>query len=258
LAGFWKHEYVPTNSALVLTGDITEAEAQTLAEKYFGEWTGTRAPRAVAGAERNVARAVYIADKPESPQTQVRVAALGVARSTPDYVALEVMNQVLGGSFASRLNMNLREEHGYTYGVSSGFAYRRETGTFSAGGGIRTDATAPAVGEIFHEIERIRNSQPTPAELALARNSLALSLPALFETSGRAAGTIGDLFVEDLPLDYYRTLPSRINSVSGDEVLRVAQKYLDPGSMVVVAAGDRSRIEPGLKALDLGAVEIVP
>jgi zinc protease len=258
LAAFWQQEYVPQNSALVLTGDISVAEAQSLAEKYFGAWSGTPPARPSAPVERKVARAVYIVDKPESGQTQVRVASLGVARSTPDYARLEVMNEVLGGGFASRLNMNLREEHGYTYGASSGFTYRRETGTFSAGGGIRTDVTAPAVTEIFREIERIRNSQATAAELTLARNSLALSLPALFQTNARSAGAIADLFVDQLPLDYYRTLPAEINAVSSEDVLRVAEKYLDPGQMVVIAAGDRSKIEPGLKALGLGAVEVVP
>jgi zinc protease len=258
LAGFWQREYVPQNSALVLAGDISVAEAQDLAEKYFGEWTGARPSGPSAPAERRITRGVYIVDKPESGQTQVRVAALGVARSTPDYARLEVMNEVLGGGFASRLNMNLREVHGYTYGVSSGFSYRRETGTFSAGGGIRTDVTAPAVTEIFREIERIRNSQATPAELALARNSLALSLPALFQTNARSAGAIADLFVGQLPLDYYRTLPAEINAVSSEDVLRVAQKYLDPDQMVVIAAGDRSKIEAGLKALGAGPVEVVP
>jgi len=258
LAAFWQQEYVPRNSALVLTGDISVAEAQSLAEKYFGAWSGTAPAGLSAPAERKVARAVYIVDKPESGQTQVRVASLGLARSTPDYARLEVMNEVLGGGFASRLNMNLREEHGYTYGASSGFTYRRETGTFSAGGGIRSDVTAPAVTEIFREIERIRNSQATPSELALARNSLALSLPALFQTNARSAGAIADLFVDELPLDYYRTLPAEINAVSSEDVLHVAQKYLDPGQMVVIAAGDRSKIEPGLKALGLGPVEVVP
>jgi zinc protease len=258
LGGFWKREYVPANSALVLAGDISEAEALALAEKYFGSWTGARTVRRAVEAPRSVTRAVYIVDKPESPQTQVRVAALGAARSTPDYVSLEVMNEVLGGSFASRLNMNLREEHGYTYGVSSGFTYTRETGTFSARGGIRTDVTAPAVAEIFREIERIRNSEPTPAELELARNSLSLSLPALFRTNGSAADTIGELFVDDLPLDYYQTLPSRIEAVSAGDVMRMAQKYLGPGGMVVVAAGDRGKIEPGLKNLNAGPIAIVP
>src|ERR1700723_496148 len=258
LAGFWQQEYVPANSALVFAGDISEVEARALAEKYFGAWTGVRASRPGALEERKIARAVYIVDKPESGQTQVRVAALGVPRSTPDYAGLEVMNQVLGGSFASRLNMNLREEHGYTYGVSSDFTYRRETGTFSAGGGIRTDATAPAVAEIFREIERIRNSEPTPSELSLARNSLSLSLPALFQTNGRSAGVIGDLFVHELPLDYYRALPAEFNAVSSEDVLRVAQKYLDPDQMVVIAAGDRSKIEAGLKALGAGPVAGVP
>jgi zinc protease len=258
LAGFWQREYVPENSALVLAGDISEAEAEALAEKYFGAWTGARPSGPAASAERRITRSVYIVDKPESGQTQVRVAALGVPRSTPDYARLEVMNEVLGGGFASRLNMNLREEHGYTYGVSSGFAYRRETGTFSAGGGIRTDVTAPAVREIFREIERIRHSEPTAAELALARNSLALSPPALFQTNARSAGAIADLFVDQLPLDYYRTLPAEINRVSSEDVLRVAQKYLDPDQMVVIAAGDRSKIEAGLKALGAGPVEATP
>ncbi|HEX8709581.1 MAG TPA: pitrilysin family protein [Pyrinomonadaceae bacterium] len=253
---FWSAGYVPGNSALVVAGDLSEAEVRALAEKYFGKWAGKAGARPSTDASASGTRRVVIVDKPGAPQTSLRIGQIGVARSNPDYVPIEVMNTGLGGLFSSRINMNLREKNGYTYGAFTGFAFRRGPGPFFAVTGVRTDVTAPAVREIFSEFERMRATQMTAEELKVSKDSFARSLAGLFETTQQAAGTIGQLFIYNLPLDYYRTLPSKIDAVTAADVQRVAAKYLTPASMVIVAVGDRTRIEPELKQLGFGSIEI--
>ena len=169
---------------------------------------------------------------------------------------MEVMNSELGGLFSSRINLNLREEHGYTYGASSFFIYRRSLGYFLTGGGIRTDATAPAVTEILKELHRMMDTPMTPAELSLAKDSQSRSLPGMFETSFGAAGALSEIFMYNLPPDYFATLPERLNAVTADDAQAVAKKYLHPDQMILICVGDRAKIEPELLKLDLGAVEI--
>lgn len=256
LLSFYQAGYFAFNSALVVAGDLTEAELGALAEKYFGGWkeTGTigRAPD-VSG---RTARRILIIERPEAPQTVLRIGHVGVAQSSPDYVALDVMNTILGGLFSSRINLNLREQHGYTYGASSAFVFRRGAGPFLIGTSVRTDVTAPAVMEILREIERMRDSEVTSEELATAKDSMDRSLAGLFETTPESASSIGQLFVHHLPPTYYHELPKQIQSISAAEVRRAAQKYLKPEEMVIVAVGDRSRIEPELEKLNLGPIEI--
>jgi zinc protease len=253
---FWHRTYVPGNAALVLAGDVTEAEARTLAEKYFGKWSGKanleppRAPQAAA------ARRIVIVEKPGSPQTTLYVGHVGIARSNPDYVPLDVMNTELGGLFSSRINLNLREQHGYTYGASSVFVARRGPGPFLAATGVRTDVTAAAVREIFKEFERMRTEVVTADELATSKDSIARSLPGLFETTPQMASSIAQLFVHKLPLDYYRALPAKVDAVTAAEVQRVAAQYLHPERAVVVAVGDRAKIEKDLQKLELGPIEL--
>lgn len=254
---FWQQGYAPGNSALVLAGDVTPDEARTTVEKYFGKWTAPNSKHLPPPVDAKTTRTIYIVDKPDSPQTFILAGGLGVPRSTPDYVPLEVMNNALGGLFSSRLNMNLREEHGYTYGGFSTFLYRRGPGVFGAGGAIRTDVTAPAVGEVFKELERIRSGPPSPEELKLAKGAFSLSLAGLFETSAQTAETVGNLFTYDLPSDYYGQLPEKIDAVTTEEVERVANQYIHPDSSIVVAAGDRKTIEPELKKLSLGPIQVV-
>jgi zinc protease len=249
LEKFWKQAYVPANTALVLAGDVTEAEARALAEKYFGGWTAAGSRRQVPPVENHSTRAIYLVDKPGANQSVVVAGGLGAPRSTPDYVPLEVTNNVLGGLFSSRLNLNLREQHGYSYGAFSAFAYRRGSGVFFAGGSVRADATAPAAAEVLKELERLRTAAPTTEEMKLARGAFALSLAALFETSGQTAETIGNLFTYDLPQDYWQQVGKQADLVQATEVQRVAQKYLQPEATFLVVVGDRKTAEPELKKL---------
>ena len=256
LLAFYQAGYLASNSALVVAGDITEPALRDLAEKHFGKWTGAESDAGPPPLSGKPARRIVIVERPDAPQTVLRIGHVGVSRSNPDYVALEVMNTALGGLFSSRINLNLRERHGYTYGASSAFVFRRGPGPFLVGTAVHTDATAAAVAEILHEMERMRDSKVTKEELAIARDSISRSLPGLFETTAEAASSIGHLFVHNLPLTYYHNLPGLIESVSAAELRRVARQYLKPEETVIVAVGDRNRIESGLEKLNLGPIEI--
>ncbi len=257
MMAFWKRGYVPSNAVLAVSGDVSESQLAELARKYFGGWTGpdfkTQAPETPAAPKPSVS----IVDKPGAPQTFLTLASLGASRNTPDYLPLEVMNTALGGLFSSRINMNLREEHGYTYGAFSTFQFRRGVGPFVTGGAIRTDATAPAASEILKELKRIRESELTAEELKKSKDYFSKSLVANFETTDAISSTIGLQFVFGLALEYYRDLPAQIDKVTSADTLRVAKEYLHPDAMVVVAVGDRGKIEPGLKELKIGEVKLV-
>jgi zinc protease len=169
---------------------------------------------------------------------------------------VQVMNLALGGLFSSRINMNLREEHGYTYGASSQFSFRRAPGPFQVGSGIRTDVTGPAIQEIFKEIRGMVAGPLSQDELQKAKDALSNSLPSAFESSANAVNNFANVFIYDLGLDYYTQYAQQVNAVTSQQALDVARKYLVPENMVVVAVGDRVRIEPELRRLNLGTIEV--
>jgi zinc protease len=256
MSAFWVRNFVPNNAALVVAGDISMAELRSLAEKAFAAWRrGAPVRPALRDPETTRAR-VVIVDKPGSPQTELRVAWIGPPRSTPDFLPLQVMNNELGGLFSSRINMNLREQHGYSYGARSGFAFRRNGGPFTIGAGVRTDATAPAVTEIFKEVQGIIEKPVTAEQLRKAKDALANSIPAAFETNQNAVNSFSNIFIYDLGLDYYTRYAQRVNSVTAAQALDVAKRYIVPGRLVVIAVGDRAAIEADLRKLNLGTVEI--
>jgi len=186
----------------------------------------------------------------------VRIGWAGVARSTPDYFPITVMNTVLGGAFSSRLNLNLREKHGYTYGAQSQFDMRLAAGPFVANAGIQTDKTADALKEFFNELNGIL--QPVPAdELARAKHYVSLRYPLGFETTSDIAARLEQAVLYRLPDTYFSTYVQNIESVGAADVQRVAQKYILPGKFAVVIAGDRAAIEPGIRALNLGPITIM-
>jgi zinc protease len=256
LQKFWSQNFVPNNAALVVSGQITAAELRPLIDKAFGDWQrGTPASPVLGEPATTSARVVFV-DKPGAPQTQLRVATIGAPRATPDYEALRVMNETLGGLFSSRINLNLREEHGYTYGANSQFVFRRSAGPFLVGSGVRTDVTGAAVSEILKEIRRMRETTMMPEELAMAKDSLVRSLPSDFQTSDDVTATTANIYVFDLGLDYFSKYPSRLSAVTAEQAKAVAEKYLVPEKLIVVAVGDRAKIRAELQKLNLGAVEV--
>jgi zinc protease len=256
MAAFWKAAFLPNNAALIVSGDISMAELKPLAEKAFGAWKKGTAPAESLGAPETTKARVIVVDEPRAPQTAIRVASIGAARSNPDFHAIEVMNMALGGLFSSRVNMNLREEHGYTYGASSQFVFRRTPGPFVIGGGVRSDVTAPSVSEIFKEVRGMATKPLTGDELQMSKDSLALAVPANFETSDSAAGTLAEIYVYDLGLDYFSKYAERTEAVTADEAAAAAKKYVQPDTLIVVAVGDRKTIAPALSKLNIGPVEV--
>jgi zinc protease len=256
LRKFHASRYTPADSALIVTGDVTMKTVLPMLETHFGTWKGAAAPAATLREGSEVGRAVFLLDIPGAAQSQIRIGGLGAPRSTPDYFALRVLNTVLGEPFTSRLNLNLREEHGYAYGAGSAFDMRRSAGPFFAAAGVQTDKTAEALREFFNELARIR--QPVPAdELLKAKNYLALLLPRTFETTGGLASALSEMFIYDLPDDYFATYVDRVRAVSAEDVQRVAQRYIQPDKFIVMIVGDRKAVESGVRALNLGPLRIV-
>jgi zinc protease len=256
LQAFWKQTFVPNNAALVVAGNISMNELKPLAEKVLGSWSRGGASRPALGAPEPVAARIIIVDKPGAPQTQLRVFAIGAPRSTPDFRAIQVMNNGLGGLFSSRIYHNLREEHGYTYGAFSRLRALAHGGWFVSGSGVRTEVTAPAVGEMVKEIKRMPEAPITPQEMTLAKSSIVRALPSSFETTTDTIGMLADIPIYNLPLDYYAQFSKKVDAVTDANVHEVAKKYLLPDKMLVVVVGDRKVTEGDLKKLGLGEIEL--
>ena len=256
MLAFWRQNFVPNNAALVVAGDISMTELRALVENAFGGWARGTPARPALGAPDTTSARVVIVDMPGTPQTQLRVASIGAARSSPDFRPLQVMNNALGGLFSSRINMNLREQHGYSYGTYSQFVFRRSPGPFAVAGGVRTDATAASVSEVFKEIAGMLEKPMTQEELQKSKDSLANSIPAAFETSQNAVNSFSNIFIYDLGLDYYTRYAQQVNAVTAAQALDVAKRYIVPDRLVVIAVGDRKAIEADLRKLNLGSVEV--
>lgn len=256
LVAFWRRHYVPGNAALVVSGDIARGELKALVEARFAAWARVDVPDGEPGEPAGTRARLVLVDQPGAVQTALRVTGIGVARSTSDFPALQVLNGALGGMFSSRLNDKLRETKGYTYGISSWFRFDRTPGPFVIASSVRADATGASVREIFNEVNAMRDAPLPAAELDTARDAQVLSLPGAFETNADIGASMADLFIHDLPLDYYARLPGQIAGVTAAQVQAAARKYLAPDKMMVVAVGDRKRILPQLQPLGLGAVEV--
>jgi predicted Zn-dependent peptidase len=198
-------------------------------------------------------RQIYLVNKPEAEQTEIRMGRIGVERKHPDYFPIIVMNTILGGSFTSRLNQNLRERNGYSYGAGSGFDFRQSPGAFTASSAVQTDVTDKALHEFMNELAAIRDTL-SDEELVRAKNYIALQLPKRFETVSAIASQLGQLVAYDLPDDYYNTYVQKVMAVTAADVHRVASERIDPTSLAIIVVGDRSKIEPGISALQLGAI----
>jgi zinc protease len=256
MQAFWKQNFVANDAALVVSGEISMNELRALAEKSLGAWPRGTPARPSLGAPEAVSARVVIVDMPGAPQTQLRVVGRGAPRSSPDFRPMQLMNQAFGGSFAGRINMNLREKNGYSYGTYSQFLFRRDAGMFQVYGGVRTDVTAPAVREVFNELRGAHEQPISEDELARAKDGLSDSLPGAFETSSNAVANFSNVFTYDLGLDYYAKYAAQVRAVTTEQVHDMVEKYIIPGRMLVVAAGDRKTIEPELQKLNLGPIEI--
>src|SRR5688572_22003045 len=259
LQAFYRAHYRPDNATLIVVGDVTPASIVPSLEKTFGSWKAEGMAALVAevpNAPQLKSRQIYIVDKPEAAQSQIRIGWVGVPRSTPDYAGLQVLNTILGGSFTSRLNQNLREEHGYSYGASSAFDMRLSAGPFLAAAGVQTDKTGGSLRECFNEPNRIATPVPED-ELKKATNYVAVSFPGEFETTGDLARKLEELVVFNLADDTYTKFVSAVTSVTASDIQKLAARYSQPDKMAVVVVGDRKVIEGPIRQLNLGPINFI-
>lgn len=254
---FYTRYYRPGNATLVVVGDIDAADARAVLERAFSAWRGGKvAKEKVAEARQVKGRTVYLVDKPGSAQSVIRIGRIGIARDSKDYYPVLVMNTILGGSFTSRLNQNLREDKGYTYGAGSFFNAGPIAGPFTAYASVQTDATGPSLHEFMKELRAIREGV-TDEEVDRARNYLAMGYPESFQSVAGIAGELADVVQYGLPADDFNHFIDRVLAVTREDVERVARKYIDPENLVIVVVGDRARIEEQVRAENLGEIRFL-
>lgn len=252
LKKFYRTWYRPNNATLIVVGDITAAEIIPKLENLFGKWRKRRIrPATWQEAAQVSGRTIYLVDKPGAAQSEIRIGRIGVPRSTGDYYTLEVLNTILGGAFTSRLNQNLREEHGYSYGARSSFSMGPQAGPFVASAAVQTEVTDKALSEFMNELRGILELVPDD-ELEKSKNYVALTFPAAFQTVSRIAGQLQELALNGLPTDTFNRYSSGIYGVTAEAVAQAAAKYIDPENLAIVVVGDRSKVEAGIMALGLG------
>jgi zinc protease len=256
LQSYYQANFRPNNSTLIIVGDVTPAQIEQKINSLFGGWQRGDVPSLAYGEPpKSTGTTIYLIDKPGAAQSSFRIGAVGVPRSTKDYFALTVMNTILGGSFSSRLNQNLRETRGYTYGAGSRFDMRRAAGPFTASAEIVAAKTDSALLEFMKELNGIRQAVPAD-ELSRAKRYLQLQLPSNFETTQQIANALVPVALYGLPLDYYNNYVQNIEAITQADVARVAQQYINPASLAVVIVGDRKTIEQTLKATNIGPISI--
>ncbi len=254
---FYRSRYRTGSTTVIVAGDISAANARTLIARAFERWPSGRAPsRPLIATARTTRRSVHIVNKPEAPQSELRTGHVGLPRKHPDFFPTLVMNAVLGGLFGSRINLNLREVHGYTYGASSFYDWRRGPGPFIVSTAVQSEVTAPALREILLEIDRIRSERISEEELSLARDYLDGVFPIRYETTAAIASALATLVIYDLPADYYETYRRNVRGVSAEAVLGAARSHLHPSELQTIVVGDARVIRDSVADLKLGDLHL--
>ncbi|WP_431288437.1 M16 family metallopeptidase [Roseateles chitinivorans] len=258
LRQFWSTHYRPDQAALVVAGDISADELKSLADRLFGAWerpTSAAAP-VNAAAPKPVAARVILVDKPNAPQTALNVVAPGPKAGTPDAEDIKVMNAAMGGLFTSRINTQLREVKGYTYGIYSAYTMNRDSGLFGIRGSVRTDVTGPALTDMFKEIDGMRAKPMGAEELNRVRNAQLLALPGLFDTNRVVASSYASEWAVGAPADSITSLPRKYGAVNASSAYKATKTYVDPAALIVVAVGDKAKVLPQLEAFGRKPLEI--
>ena len=256
---FHAARFRPENSTLILVGDVNPATLGPAVQSALGGWRarGTAAAASAALSTPTISRSVvYLIDKPGAAQSEIRIGHPGVARNSPDYYALQVLNTIVGGAFTSRLNQNLRETHGWSYGARSGYAMRQGAGPFTAQAAVVTAKTDSAVVEFMRELGRIRTEPVSAEELDKAKRYVALGFPQTVETNPQVAAQLASLVTYGIDPSFLSTYVQRVMAVTAEDVRRVANQYVRPDNAVIVVVGDRSKVEAGLRAVNVAPVEL--
>ncbi|MBT8477289.1 MAG: insulinase family protein [Gemmatimonadetes bacterium] len=249
LIEFHASRFSPRAATLIACGDLP-GDFTELAAARFGEWRGVAVDRQPPASARETADpGIVLVDRPGSQQSEIRIGSIGLERGDPDEPNARVTNAILGGLFNSRLNMNLREDKGWTYGARSTLALRRSRGPLILRAAVETAVSGAAVREMLQEVRAMGESVPTEEELGTAAGALTRSLPLRFETNSQITGTIGEQVVYGLPDDYWAEFTSRIEGVSKESVRDMAARLLDPGGLAILVVGDASEVLRDLEAL---------
>ena len=257
VVAFHGQYFQPGRALVTVVGDVTAAGVKPVIEKALTAWAkaGSRPAFDYPAVPERPKTTIYLVDRPGAAQSSFAIGSPGPMRSTPDFYAIQVMNTMLGGMFQSRLNANIREEKGYSYGVTSGFAFGKGPGPFRTGGDIVGDKTDAALVEFMKELKGILGARPvTDEELATSKDSLIQRLPATFASVTAINGALTLLWSQGLPDDYYQQYGKMVSAVTKDDVLRVAKKYIDVDHLAIVIVGDREKIEAPLKATNVAPI----
>jgi zinc protease len=257
VAAFHAARFRPAGTTAIIVGDIGVDDALRVMHARFTGWTPERA--SVAQADDQPARrtrAVHLVAKTDAPQSELRIGHVGLPRAHPEYFAALVMNMLLGGLFSSRINLNLREAHGYTYGAFSAFDWRRQAGPFVVASAVRSDVTAAAAREVLLEIDRMRADRVSAEELSLATSYLAGVFPIRYETTAAIARALAAMVVYGLPPDYFDTYRDRVQAVTASDVLRAAREFLRPEELQLVAVADPAIVREPLEAFSVGPLQV--
>jgi zinc protease len=261
LAKFHGAWFRPGSTTLVATGDLTAADLAPLAASAFAGWEAGAAPAKSlpapgAGGSKSASR-VFLLDRPGAPQSVVLAAQLVPARGGPEETPLEIVHTVLGGSFISRINMNLREDKHWSYGARSDIRDTRGLRVLSVSAGVQTDKTAESLAEVVKEVRRISGTEPPTAdEIAMAKSQMTLTLPGRWESSRSVAESLTEMVVFGLPDGWFDGYAARVRAVTPEQV-SAATKQIRPESVVWVVVGDRKRVEAGVRALGVGEVTVI-
>ena len=256
VARFYEARYSPASMTMVVAGDVETEAFERMVASVFGDWRGPLTTNASSSDEpARRTRALHIVNKPDAPQSELRIGHVGLPRHHPDYFPVVIMNAVLGGLFSSRINLNLREVHGYTYGANSYFDWRRQKGPWVVATAVASEVTPAAASEVLKEIDRFRAAPITEDELTLATSYLDGVFPIRFETTSAIASALTTLVVYDLPDDWYDRYRARVRAVTSGDVLTAAERHLHPEALQMVVVGNAAAVRQGLEALAFGPVQ---
>jgi zinc protease len=242
LARFHDQNYVPNNATLFVAGDVTLAQLMPKLEKVFGDWQKGRVTAlSLPAIPAQATTRIHLINRPGSVQTVFQMGSLGMERTDPDYIAMSVMNRILGTGPSSRLFLNIREDKGYTYSVGSGFNAGKFRGTFTAQSPVRTEVTEGTIREFMNEFKRIRNEKVSPAELDNAKRAIIGSFALTLENPQGRLQNIITQRLYNFPANYWDTYPQKVEAITADDIQRVAQKYIDINHMQIVAVGDAAK-----------------
>ncbi|HEV8129879.1 MAG TPA: pitrilysin family protein [Acidobacteriota bacterium] len=249
IVAFHRDHYSPAGAFLAVSGDIKPEEAFARAEKYFGKWSTPSSQRAGVATPPTAARKVFVIDKTDAVQTQIVVGELGIRRNDPAYFPLLIANQILGGSFNSRLNMKLRAQEGLTYGVGSNFDTEREAGMFRVSTSTRTPETAKAIRMLLDLLKEFRQNPATEPEIKEAKAYLIGSFALRTETPGQVASRVLTAAVNSLPPDYWDKYRDNIQAVTAEQIAAAVSRHLDPDKVAIIAVGNSKDFAKDLESL---------